>query len=60
MFSTRGSSKNAKLGLVEKLVLEKNDILCQNFDIFDLEILDVFDVWILDNLNVEILDNFDV
>ena len=31
MFSTRGSSKNAKLGLVEKLVFEKNDILGQNF-----------------------------
>ena len=30
MFSTRGSSKNAKLGLVEKLVFEKNDILGQN------------------------------
>ena len=30
MFSTRGSSKNAKLGLVEKLLFEKNDILGQN------------------------------
>ena len=31
MFSTPESSKNAKLGLVEKLVFEKNDILGQNF-----------------------------
>ena len=30
MFSTRGSSKNAKLGLVEKLLFEKNDISGQN------------------------------
>ena len=30
MFSTRGSSKNAKLGSVEKLVFEKIDIKGQN------------------------------
>ena len=30
MFSTRASSKNAKLGHVRKLVFEKNGILGQN------------------------------